>query len=189
MIGFLPAWRALPASVGSAVEDASKAMDQYLTKPVLTPADATPKLVEIQAKMMAAAGKATAEGNPAAMASTSGGLVAMNATNAGLSATWATASAVPGGQPAANQAYTEGMKAAAGAAAAAAFAAIAAITDQHICPIHSGLIPHGPGMVTKGSGSVLINNLPASRQSDKVFEACGGADPIAMGCPTVDIGD
>lgn len=36
---------------------------------------------------------------------------------------------------------------------------------------------------------MMINNLAAVRQGDQVFEACGGPDPIAMGCPTVIIGD
>ncbi|MFO1372491.1 MAG: hypothetical protein U1F42_08875 [Candidatus Competibacteraceae bacterium] len=34
----------------------------------------------------------------------------------------------------------------------------------------------------------MITKLPAARQGDQVMEACGGADPIAMGCPTVQIG-
>ena len=50
------------------------------------------------------------------------------------------------------------------------------------------LAPHGPGVVTRGSSSVNINHLPACRAGDKVFEATGGADPIAKGCETVNIG-
>jgi uncharacterized Zn-binding protein involved in type VI secretion len=66
---------------------------------------------------------------------------------------------------------------------------MASLADMHMCPMPAGAVPHGPGFVTKGSGTVLINNLPACRQNDKVMEACGGSDPIAMGCPTVLIGD
>jgi uncharacterized Zn-binding protein involved in type VI secretion len=44
-------------------------------------------------------------------------------------------------------------------------------------------------MVTKGSGTVMINGLSAVRQGDTVFEAAGGPDAIAMGCPTVMMGD
>ena len=67
--------------------------------------------------------------------------------------------------------------------------AMAGLSDMHICPVPVPVPPHGPGFVTKGSSTVNIGNLPAARQGDKVFEACGGADPIAMGCPTVNIGD
>lgn len=49
--------------------------------------------------------------------------------------------------------------------------------------------PHGPGFVTKGSSTVNVGNLPAARMGDKVFEACGGQDSIATGCPAVNIGD
>ncbi|MBI5866354.1 MAG: PAAR domain-containing protein [Planctomycetes bacterium] len=66
--------------------------------------------------------------------------------------------------------------------------AIAGTNDIHICPVPSGPAPHGPGVVTRGSSTVLINSLPAARQGDKVYEAAGGSDPIAMGCGTVVIG-
>jgi uncharacterized Zn-binding protein involved in type VI secretion len=67
--------------------------------------------------------------------------------------------------------------------------AIAGVNDIHVCPIPVPPIPHGPGVVTKGSQTVMVNSLPLARQNDKVFEACGGADPISMGCVTVDVGD
>ena len=189
LIGSMPAWRALPAGVGDGLEKASEKMDQLMKKPVLTPADATPTLVQIQADMMQSAGKAASEGNAAAAGATGGAFAALTAANAGMTAAWTSASAVPGGQPAANTAYTQGIKAAAAAAASAAMAAVASMADTHICPIPCPIPPHGPGVVTKGSGTVMIDNLPAVRQDDKVIEACGGSDPIAMGCPTVDIGD
>jgi uncharacterized Zn-binding protein involved in type VI secretion len=47
---------------------------------------------------------------------------------------------------------------------------------------------HGPGLVTVGSGSVSVNNLPLARQGDVVMEAAGGANPIAMGCALVSVG-
>jgi uncharacterized Zn-binding protein involved in type VI secretion len=116
-------------------------------------------------------------------------LAMLNSTNLALTTTWTAASVVPGGQPAANIAYTEGIKAAAAAAASAVLTAMSGISDMHVCPIPVPIPPHGPGFVTQGSGSVNIGGLPAARQGDKVFEACGGADPISMGCPTVNIGD
>ncbi|MBK9968561.1 MAG: PAAR domain-containing protein [Holophagales bacterium] len=113
----------------------------------------------------------------------------MNAANVALSTAWTTASAVPGGQPAANTAYTEGIKAAAAAAASAVMSSMSGLSDMHVCPVPVPIPPHGPGFVTKGSPTVLIENLSAARQGDKVYEACGGPDPIAIGCPTVVIGD
>jgi len=189
MIGFMPAWRALPAGVGDGLEGASDKMDQLMKKPVLTPADATPTLVQIQADATQSAAKAASEGNPSAPGATTGAYATLTATNTALTATWSTASAVPGGQPAANTAYTQAIKAAAAAAASAAFSAVAGMADMHVCPIPVPIPPHGPGVVTKASGTVFIDNLPAARQDDKVVEACGGSDPIALGCQTVEIGD
>lgn len=188
-IGYMPAWRALPAGVGDGLESASDQMKSLMESPVLTPADATPKLAQVTAGMAQAAGAAAAEGNPAAVGATTSAMATMNATNVTLTTAWTSASPVPGGQPAANTAYTEGIKAAAAAAASAAMAAIAGMADTHICPIPCPIPPHGPGVVTKGSSTVFIDGLPAARQDDKVIEACGGADGIAMGCQTVIIGE
>lgn len=188
-IGMMPAWRALPAGVGAALESLSNTMDSFMKSPALTPADAAAKLAQAWQGMMELGGKAAAEGQPAVAATAASQLAALNATNTALTSTWTAASAVPGGQPAANQAYTEGIKAAAAAAATATVSALAGLSDMHVCPVPVPIPPHGPGMVCKGSTTVLINNLPAARQNDKVMEACGGADPISMGCPTVDIGD
>jgi uncharacterized Zn-binding protein involved in type VI secretion len=61
-------------------------------------------------------------------------------------------------------------------------------TDMHACPVISpGPVPHAGGVVTVGSTTVLINNLPAARQGDMIIEA-GPPNAIAMGCPTVQIG-
>jgi len=188
-IGYMPAWRALPAGLGAAIESASNAMNSFMTSPMLTPANATAQLAQISAGLAQTAGLAAAQGSPGTAGTAASNMATLNATNAALTATWTAASAVPGGQPAANQAYTEGIKAAAAAAASAIFASMAGLSDMHICPIPCPIPPHGPGYVTKGSSTVLINNLSAARQNDQVFEACGGADPIAMGCTTVMIGD
>ncbi len=188
-IGFMPAWRALPASVGAAVEAVSNDMNSFMTTPVLTPASAGPKLANIMSGLVQAAAKAAAEGNPSAIGPAVQGVVTLALTNVSLTATWTAASPVPGGQPAANTAYTEGIKSAAAAAATSAFSAIGGMADMHNCPIPVPIPPHGPGMVTKASTTVVFNNLPACRQNDQLFEACGGANPIAMGCPTVEIDD
>jgi uncharacterized Zn-binding protein involved in type VI secretion len=188
MIGKLPAWRALPAGPGPAVEVASNAMQSFMSVPVITPASAQSQLVQIQQGMVQAAGAAAAKGNPAGVAAASAALATITATNISLTAAWTAASAVPGGLPAANVAYGEGIKAALAAAASSVFSAIGGSTDIHVCPIPCPIPPHGPGVVTKGSATVMINGLPAARQGDQVFEAAGGADPIAMGCTTVQIG-
>jgi len=189
LIGFMPAWRALPAGLGAAIESASNAMNSFMSSPLLTPANAAAQLAQISAGLSQMAGMAAAQGSPGSAGTAASSLATLNTTNAALTTTWTAASAVPGGQPAANQAYTEGIKAAAAAAASAIFSSMGGLSDMHICPIPCPIPPHGPGYVTKGSSTVMINNLSAARQNDKVFEACGGADPIAMGCPTVIIGD
>ena len=186
-IGNMPAWRALPSSVASAVDGISNAMNSFMTKPVMTPADATADLAQISAKLTQ--GGAAAAWARAAAGAAGSQVATLNSTNVTLTATWTTASAAPGGQPAANQTYTEMIKAAAAVAATAVMSAMAGLADMHICPLPVPVPPHGPGFVTKGSSSVLIDNLPACRQGDKVMEACGGPDPIAMGCTTVVIGD
>ena len=188
LIGGLPAWRALPAAMADAVEAISNSMNTFMLRPQMTPVDATASLVQISAALGQGGAAAAASGAPAA-AATAGSMVGtLNATNATLTAAWTTASVVPGGQPAANIAYTEGIKAAAAAAASAVMSAMAGISDLHICPIPVPIPPHGPGFVTRGSTTVVINHLPAARQGDQVMEACGGADPIALGCVTVMIG-
>lgn len=63
-------------------------------------------------------------------------------------------------------------------------------SDFHACPqVIPGPppIPHVGGVVAMGSTTVLINNLPATRQGDVIVEA-GPPNSIVMGCPTVIIG-
>jgi len=62
-----------------------------------------------------------------------------------------------------------------------------ATADFHTCPLVSGPVPHVGGVVTLGSATVLINNLPAARQGDMITES-GPPNSIVMGCPTVVIG-
>ncbi|MCP5420022.1 MAG: hypothetical protein H6970_03165 [Gammaproteobacteria bacterium] len=187
-IGFLPAWRALPAAMGGAVDAISNSMNSFMMRPQMTPVDATASIAQISANLVQGGVAAAAAGSPAAATAASTSVTAVNTANVALTTAWTAASAVPGGQPAANIAYTEGIKAAMAAAASAVMAAMAGISDMHICPIPVPIPPHGPGFVTKGSSTVVINNLPAARQGDQVMEACGGADPIALGCMQVQIG-
>lgn len=189
IIGNMPAWRALPSAMASAVEGISNVMNSFMTRPQMTPADATASLAQISQSLVQGGATAAANGAPAAAGTASSMVATLNSTNAALTATWTTASVVPGGQPAANIAYTEGIKAAAAAAASAVMSSMAGISDMHTCPIPVPIPPHGPGFVTRGSSTVQIGNLPAARLGDQVFEACGSPDPIVTGCETVMIGD
>jgi uncharacterized Zn-binding protein involved in type VI secretion len=60
--------------------------------------------------------------------------------------------------------------------------------DSHTCPLFTGVVPHVGGVVAVGSLTVLIEGLPAARMGDMVVEA-GPPNSIAVGCPTVMIGD
>jgi uncharacterized Zn-binding protein involved in type VI secretion len=60
--------------------------------------------------------------------------------------------------------------------------------DIHMCTVPLPVPPHGPGVDTTGSATVMINNLPAGRQNDTILEAVGPPNKISMGCTTVLIG-
>lgn len=62
-------------------------------------------------------------------------------------------------------------------------------SDIHLCPILLPTPPHGPGVVTDGSPTVLINHMKACRQGDTITEAIGPPNKIAMGLATVMIGN
>ncbi len=188
-IGGMKAWRALPVGLGAGIESALNSMKQLVDSPTLDPVSTPATLTQVFAGLMQDAAKAAGKGSPSAPGTTAGEFGKLMATNIKETATYASAAAVPGGQPAALAAYTLAMKKAAADFASAAIKAIAGMTDTHVCPQPSGPIPHGPGVVTRGSKSVFINGLPACRQGDKLFEAAGGSDPIVKGCPSVNIGD
>lgn len=62
-----------------------------------------------------------------------------------------------------------------------------ALSDEHTCPLVTGVVPHVGGVVAVGSLTVLIEGLPAARMGDMVVEA-GPPNAIAVGCPEVMIG-
>lgn len=62
-----------------------------------------------------------------------------------------------------------------------------ALSDFHACPLLTVLVPHVGGVVSMGSTTVLINNLPAARAGDIIAEG-GPPNSIVMGAPTVQIG-
>jgi uncharacterized Zn-binding protein involved in type VI secretion len=64
----------------------------------------------------------------------------------------------------------------------------ARITDMHVCPMFTGIIPHvGGPIIPPTSFTVLIGGLPAARMGDKCV-CVGPPDMIAMGCFTTLIG-
>lgn len=86
---------------------------------------------------------------------------------------------------------TPGFAAAQASAAASMSTAITSAAggaDIHTCATPFPPTPHGPGVVITGSVTVMINNLPASRQGDTILEAIGPPNSITIGCPTVIIG-
>jgi uncharacterized Zn-binding protein involved in type VI secretion len=61
----------------------------------------------------------------------------------------------------------------------------ARITDMHVCPLVTVLVPHvGGPILPPGALTVLIGGLPAARVGDMAV-CTGPPDVIAMGCPTV----
>jgi uncharacterized Zn-binding protein involved in type VI secretion len=61
----------------------------------------------------------------------------------------------------------------------------ARITDMHVCPMVSGLVPHvGGPILPPGNITVMIGGLPAATVSDMLVCA-GGPDTIIKGSATV----
>jgi uncharacterized Zn-binding protein involved in type VI secretion len=136
LIGFLPAWRAIPAAAAAGLQAAKAASDIAL--------------------QTAAAATLAAAGTPGAPAAKAAEELVKTQQLAQMSSSI--------------------MSAAGGA-------------DIHACVTPLPIPPHGPGVVIDGSPTVLINNLPASRMGDTIMEAIGPPNKIAMGCPTVIIGN
>lgn len=65
----------------------------------------------------------------------------------------------------------------------------ARVTDMHVCPMVTGIVPHvGGPILPPCEPTVLIGMLPAARVSD-MATCVGPPDTIAMGSPTVLIGN
>ena len=61
----------------------------------------------------------------------------------------------------------------------------ARLTDLHVCPMVTVLVPHVGGPITApGAPTVLIGGLPAARMGD-IATCVGPPDAIAFGSPTV----
>ena len=64
----------------------------------------------------------------------------------------------------------------------------ARLTDMHVCPMVTGLVPHvGGPIIAPGCPTVLIGFLPAARVTDMAV-CVGPPDMIAMGSTSVMIG-
>ena len=64
----------------------------------------------------------------------------------------------------------------------------ARITDMHVCPMVTGLVPHvGGPILPAGEPTVLIGGMPAARVGD-MATCVGPPDTILMGSATVLIG-
>ncbi len=64
----------------------------------------------------------------------------------------------------------------------------ARITDMHVCPMFTGLVPHvGGPILPAGEPTVLIGGMPAARVGDMAV-CTGPPDSIVAGSGTVLIG-
>lgn len=63
----------------------------------------------------------------------------------------------------------------------------ARMTDMHVCPMVTVLVPHVGGIIAKGQPTVLIGMLPAARATD-IAVCVGPPNMIAKGSATVLIG-
>jgi uncharacterized Zn-binding protein involved in type VI secretion len=64
----------------------------------------------------------------------------------------------------------------------------ARVSDMHLCPMVTGLVPHVGGPILPPGGiTVLIGGLPAARVGDMAL-CVGPPDVIALGSMTVTIG-
>lgn len=114
---------------------------------------------------------------------------AKQASDAVIQAAEAATAAATGPAFPAAKAAEEATKASAAASMGSMISSAAGGADIHACGTPLPIPPHGPGVVIDGSSTVLINNLPACRLGDTILEAVGPPNKIAMGCPTVIIGD
>jgi len=63
----------------------------------------------------------------------------------------------------------------------------ARVTDMHVCPMVTVLVPHVGGPIMLGCFTVLIGSLPAARATDMAM-CVGPPDMIALGSFTTLIG-
>jgi len=64
----------------------------------------------------------------------------------------------------------------------------ARIGDMHVCPMVTGVVPHVGGPISMGFPTVMIGFMPAARVGD-MATCVGPPDAIALGSMTVMIGN
>jgi hypothetical protein len=186
-IGDQRAWRALPEDDWSGLEAATEELKTLNKMQLLDPATARPYLTEAEEGLKEAAENAAAHGNNLAASVTASAFATLMAKDAELTAIYK--AELPIDETMAKKNYADGIHDASQIAAAMSVEAIGKLSDQTNCPQVWIIIPHGPGVITKGAPSVYFNDLPAAREEDVLYEAIGGPDPVAKGFPTVIIGD
>lgn len=72
----------------------------------------------------------------------------------------------------------------------------ARITDQHVCPMVTVLVPHVGGPIVTGAPTVLVSGMPAARISDMLICVgppdvilTGSSSVLIAGMPAARIGD
>jgi uncharacterized Zn-binding protein involved in type VI secretion len=60
----------------------------------------------------------------------------------------------------------------------------ARLTDMHVCPLVTGVVPHVGGPISLGAPTVLIGALPAARVGDMAV-CVGPPDVVVLGSFTV----
>lgn len=63
----------------------------------------------------------------------------------------------------------------------------ARMTDMHVCPMLTGIVPHVGGPIVMGVPTVLIGKMPAATATSMCV-CVGPPDIIAMGSATVLVG-
>jgi uncharacterized Zn-binding protein involved in type VI secretion len=60
----------------------------------------------------------------------------------------------------------------------------ARVTDMHVCPMITGVVPHVGGPIVLGEFTVLIGKMPAARMGDMAV-CVGPPDTVILGSATV----
>jgi len=183
------AWRAMPPGVGEGVGQASSRAKAIMDRPPFMPPDVVTELGPLTSTMSSVGAQAEAAGAPGASATVSTSFAGLASQATALAAGYTAAAAVPGGEPGARVAFTTAFKAALAQTMATAVHSIAGPWDMDTCVAPGPAGPHGPGVVIKGSETVLINNLPAVFKGHRIVEASGGPTAIRIGSANVFIGD
>lgn len=63
----------------------------------------------------------------------------------------------------------------------------ARMTDMHVCPMITGVVPHVGGIIALGEFTVFIGKMPAARATDMAI-CVGPPDTVVAGSGTVLIG-